>query len=159
MSLNRYRPHVYVVPEDDANRQLANGFRTGVIGRLKVLPEAGGWLSVLDRFQSQHISAMEATPQRLLVLLIDFDGQQDRILTVQRIVPGHLTERVFVLGVLTNPEELRRELGSYETIGLALARDCRDGTDITWSHALLRHNANEVARLRDRIRPILFEGS
>ena len=24
--MNRYKPHVLVVPEDDANRQLANGF-------------------------------------------------------------------------------------------------------------------------------------
>jgi hypothetical protein len=24
--MNRYQPHVFVLPEDDANRQLANGF-------------------------------------------------------------------------------------------------------------------------------------
>ena len=26
MSVNRYRPHIMILPEDDANRQLANGF-------------------------------------------------------------------------------------------------------------------------------------
>jgi hypothetical protein len=26
MSVNKYHPHVLVLPEDDANRQLANGF-------------------------------------------------------------------------------------------------------------------------------------
>jgi hypothetical protein len=26
MAVNRYKPHIYVVPEDDANRQIANGF-------------------------------------------------------------------------------------------------------------------------------------
>jgi hypothetical protein len=26
MSVNRYQPHVLVLPEDDANRQMANGF-------------------------------------------------------------------------------------------------------------------------------------
>ena len=26
MSVNKYLPHVLVLPEDDANRQLANGF-------------------------------------------------------------------------------------------------------------------------------------
>jgi hypothetical protein len=28
MSANKYKPHVVVLPEDDANRQLANGFLT-----------------------------------------------------------------------------------------------------------------------------------
>ena len=26
MSVNKYKPHVLLIPEDDANRQLANGF-------------------------------------------------------------------------------------------------------------------------------------
>jgi len=47
-------------------------------------------------------------------------------------------------------------LGSYETIGRALAEDCREGTDTTWEHGLLRHNSGEIGRLRERVRPILF---
>lgn len=43
-------------------------------------------------------------------------------------------------------------------IGLALAKDCRDGTELTWNHGLLRHNVGELNRLRIRIRPILFPG-
>ena len=30
MSVNKERPHVYVLPEDDANRQLAKGFQLQV---------------------------------------------------------------------------------------------------------------------------------
>lgn len=30
MSVNKYKPHVLVLPEDDANRQLANGFLLGL---------------------------------------------------------------------------------------------------------------------------------
>jgi hypothetical protein len=63
---------------------------------------------------------------------------------------------VFILGTLTEPEALKRDLGSYETIGLALAQDCRDETDTTWGHDLLRHNAGELERLRETVRPILF---
>ena len=63
---------------------------------------------------------------------------------------------MFILSVLTEPEELKGSLGSYETIGTAMAKDCREGTDTTWGHALLRHNAGELVRLRERVRPILF---
>jgi hypothetical protein len=69
-----------------------------------------------------------------------------------------LSDRVFVLGVLTDPERLSASLGheTRENIGRALARECYDGTDATWGHPLLRHNAGELDRLREHVRPILF---
>ena len=72
-------------------------------------------------------------------------------------IPTHLTERVFVLGPLTEPEHLKKAgLGNYEAIGSAMANDCRDDTDTTWRHQLLQHNATELNRLREHVRPILF---
>ena len=59
MSVNKYLPHVLVLPEDDANRQLANGFlldRALMTRSIQVLAEAGGWTAVLDRFKSDHVS-------------------------------------------------------------------------------------------------------
>jgi len=47
-------------------------------------------------------------------------------------------------------------LGSFETIGKALAHDCRDGTNATWGNELLRHNALEVERFCERARSILL---
>jgi hypothetical protein len=67
-----------------------------------------------------------------------------------------LANRVFVLGTLTEPEDLKSDLGTYETIGRNMARDCREGTDTTWAHALLQHNLGELNRLRPDIVPILF---
>ena len=161
MSVNRYQPHVFVLPEDDANRQLANGFLLdldqSVTRRIQVLEEAGGWIEVLDRFKSDHISWMTRYPERLMVLLIDFDGQTDRLDRAKAEVPNHLSERVFVLGALTEPEALRKNLGTYETIGVEMARDCREETDNIWRHDLLRHNAGELDRLRTRVRPLLFD--
>jgi hypothetical protein len=72
-------------------------------------------------------------------------------------IPERLRERVFVLGTWSEPEELRETLGTYETIGRALAKDCHDNTEATWAHNLLRHNAGELERLRKHIRPILFK--
>ena len=160
MSVNKYLPHLMVLPEDDANRQLANGFQLDpclASRRMQILDVAGGWQEVMHRFQTDHVPEMDRNANRFMVLLIDFDGREDRINTVKSVIPDRLKERVFVVGAWSEPETLRLNLGSYETIGLALARDCRDNTDVTWSHNLLGHNAAELARLRKDVRRILFE--
>jgi hypothetical protein len=158
--INRRRPHVFVLPEDDANSQLANGFLLNLdrlgLTRIQVLPEAGGWRVVLDQFQSEHVAAMDRYTERYMILLIDFDRDEGRMDYAKGTIPEHLSDRVFILGAWIDPEALRRDLGSYETIGNALAEDCRLETDRTWGHRLLLHNASEITRLRQRIRPILF---
>lgn len=161
MSVNKYQPHVLVLPEDDANRQLANGFLLkldpSVLTRIQVLEEVGGWHEVLNRFESDHVREMDRYANRFMVLLIDFDADDGRLNDAKNRIPDHLAERVFVLGALSEPERLRSAgLGSYEGIGSALAQDCREDTDRTWSHDLLRHNVSELTRLRERVRPILF---
>jgi hypothetical protein len=159
MSVNKYLPHVLVLPEDDANRQLANGFLLDQYlstWKIQVLEEVGGWVQVLERFLSDHVVAMDRYPGRFMVLLIDFDGRQERLQDAREKIPERLTDRVFILGALSEPEALKANLGSYETIGLAMARDCREETTTTWGHVLLRHNANELDRLREHVRPILF---
>jgi hypothetical protein len=160
MSVNKFKPHLLVLPEDDANRQIANGFvldRFLMNRQIQVLPEAGGWTRVLDRFKSDYAVGMNRYPGRFVVLLIDFDGHETRLETTKTEIPKELSERVFILGALTKPEALRRaSLGTYEEIGLAMAKDCREGTDAIWGHDLLRHNAAEVDRLRQHVRPILF---
>jgi hypothetical protein len=161
MSANKHLPHVLVLPEDDANRQLANGFLLEIeptrMRRMQVLPVAGGWILVLERFLADHVAGLEANAQRFIVLLIDLDGKQDRLQDAKARIPVHLIDRVFVLGTLSEPEALRGAgLGSYETIGKAMARDCREEAATIWEHDLLRHNATELARLREQVRPILF---
>jgi hypothetical protein len=159
MSVNKYLPHVFVLPEDDANRQLANGFqRDSKLDerRMQILEEAGGWGEVLNRFQEDHVPEMDKYAARFMVLLVDFDDKEHRLDIVKAAIPERLQERVFVLGAWSEPEKLRQALGSYESIGLKMAEDCRDDTNETWAHNLLRHNAGELDRLRKHVRPILF---
>jgi hypothetical protein len=150
-------PHIFVLPEDDANRQLVNGFLVEIDAprQIQRLEEAGGWRKVLEQFRSREVSGMEKYPDRLMVFLIDFDRKANRLAEVKGIIPAHLDERVFVLGAWIEPEDLRDDLGSFETIGRALAQDCRHNTNTTWGHEMLRHNAAELARLCERIQPIL----
>lgn len=159
--MNKFLPHVFVLPEDDADRQLAKGFHQDVdwnrYRQMQVLPEAGGWTEVLERFKSDHVIEMDKNPRRFMVLLIDFDGREERLDIAKAAIPNRLSERVFVLGALTEPEDLRRaNLGSYETIGKTLAGECRENAYTTWGHPLLQHNASELDRLREHVRPILF---
>jgi hypothetical protein len=157
MSVNKYRPHVYVLPEDDANRQLANGFHMQVPSdrqqQMGLLNVAGGWTKTLELFALEHEMKMDLYPERFMVLLIDFDGNQQRLTDAKATIPHHLSERVFILGVLTEPEALK---GDLEQIGADLAKDCREDTHTAWAHPLLQHNAGELDRLRKRVRPILF---
>lgn len=157
---NDYPPHVSILPEDDANRQLIVGFLLDPYlssYRVKVLRVAGGWGKVLERFQANHIAEMRKHENRFMILLIDFDQREDRFAKAKEVVPEDLEKRVFILGAWSEPEELRKAgLGSYETIGQALAKDCREGTDTIWGHPLLRHNVPELDRLRPHAYSILF---
>ena len=150
MSVNKYMPHLLVLPEDDANRQLANGFVLEVDTRqIQILPEAGGWHHVCRTFETDHVPAMRQYLHRSMVLLIDFDTDPHRLSTVLGTVPGDLAGRVFVLGAWTEPEVLKAALGgSYEAIGRAMANDCFANTQKTWSHDLLIHNEDQLGRLR-----------
>ena len=161
MSVNKSLPHVLVLPEDDANRQIAVGFHLEVVPtrqrRMQVLEEARGWRSVLDRFISDQITGMERYPNRFIILLLDFDNDYaNRFAQAKGAIPDHLAERVFILGALSEPEDLRPQFGNFETIGRALAEDCREGTESTWGCDDLSHNAREINRLRDGVRSILF---
>lgn len=157
MSVNKRQPHVFVLPEDDANRQIATGFLLeldqAVFTRIQVLEEAGGWVKVLNSFETVHVAAMNRYPDRFMVLLFDFDGHEERRCLAEARVPVNLKERVFILGALSEPEALKRAgLGSYETIGMKLAKDCHAETMTTWKHDLLRHNTEEIGRLSERVR-------
>lgn len=161
MSVNKNLPHVLVLPEDDANRQIANGFYIAldwtVRRQMQVEPVAGGWRKVLDSYVADRVAGMDRYPERFLVLLIDFDDHYaQRLPEAKGRVPERLAQRVFVLGAWSKPEALKQALGGYESIGEAMAKDCREGTNDTWGHELLRHNQTELERLRIAVRPFLF---
>jgi hypothetical protein len=160
MSLNKHKPHLIVLPEDDANRQIANGFilNNNVNQRaIQVLSPAGGWKKTIDNFINNHISVMQQYPQRSMVLLMDFDRRDNRFEYVKNQIPEHLAERVFILGVQSNPEKLRRNLEiNFEDIGESLAVDCVESNNQFWGQELLEHNQPELERMIKSIKPYLF---
>ena len=159
---NREKPHIHVLPEDDANRQIANGFLNHPAvnkGRIQVLQPAGGWLKVLQSFTDTHIPGLRRYAERLFILMIDFDGIDARLKKVQAAIPDEFLRRVFVLGARTEPENIKRAIpgiSSYEKIGWALAEDCMAGTMTTWGQRELNCNIGELERMRTTVTPCLF---
>ena len=161
MSLNRYKPHVFVLPEDDADRQIANGFvlHPNLQERnIQILKPAGGWEKVLSTFVKAYVSEMRQYPEERIVLLLDFDRDENRLSAVNQQIPLDLKKRVFVLGVLSEPEDLKKDLNkSFEEIGETLAKDCSDNTNDLWGHKLLEHNNDELVRMISSVKPFLFK--
>ncbi len=91
-------------------------------------------------------------------MLIDFDQQHEkRMGCVKEILP-ELVDRVFVLGALSEPEDLKRNIGKdFEKIGEALSQDCVDNTRTVWGHDLLKHNEAELDRMILSVKPFLFD--
>ncbi len=159
---NRFRPHVLVLPEDDADRQIANGFQLGDgldPGCIQVLPSCGGWLRVLECMERDQLRGLREFPQRMLVPVIDFDERANRLDEAKARIPADVQNRVFIIGARKDPERLRQTLPgrpSFESIGKALAEDCRANRRTIWGTADLECNSNELDRMTATVRGCLF---
>jgi hypothetical protein len=81
VSINKYKPHIYVLPEDDATRQIAVGFYQQVPDQrlIQILPFAGGWSHVLESFLLEYQPTMQTYSHRYVILVIDFDKDTERL--------------------------------------------------------------------------------
>jgi hypothetical protein len=147
-----------ILPEDDANREMANGFILNdcVIHRnINVLKAAGGWIKAVKKIDE---CGLDHYPERRLLLLIDFDdGATTRLTSIKAEINEQFADRVYIMGTASEPEQLRKAFGkSFEEIGLEAARQCAEGKDDFWKHDLLKNNAAELARLSQHVREIVI---
>ncbi|GEO80249.1 hypothetical protein [Pararhodospirillum oryzae] len=160
MAVNKEKPHLVVLPEDDADRQLANGFALEIDSRqIMILPISEGWSRAREDFKGKEEEKMKKYQGRHVVILIDFDEQgDDRYNAVWDEVSEEVRDRTFIIGPRKDPQQLKRALSSesLENIGRKLARDCRDGTRSVWNHPEIAHNAKELDRFCPAARRILF---
>lgn len=159
--MNRYAPHIYVIPEDDCDRQLADGFVLHDQVRapcIQVMPPAGGWSEVLRIFRTEYVPRLRQFPKGHVVMVIDYDGAYaNRRIDFEREIPNDLKDRVFVIGAKQTPEELKAQLGgSFDEIGRTLADDCFNDANTVWSHDHLRHNDPDRNRLISVVKAFLF---
>lgn len=164
---NLYKPHLLVLPEDEANEQLANGIKLSlnINNRTLIIDKpTKGWLKVVKKYTEQVVAEMRKYPSRIVVLLIDFDCDatkgdtpEKRFFQVLNEIPDDLKSRTFVLGTLDEPEDLKTKLSmSLENIGETLAEDCPDKRNPLWDDDMLKHNAPELERLLESVKHFLF---
>ncbi|MFW5640273.1 MAG: hypothetical protein ACOC0H_03805 [Thermodesulfobacteriota bacterium] len=164
MSSNKFKPHLLVLPEDDANQQIATGFTLNPAldqRNITILRPFGGWMKTVDAFTANNFYEMRRYHQRRVLLLVDFDGHAaERLEFIQNQIPQDLEDRTFVFGSFSDPENLKTAMGMhFEAIGQALAQDCAEDRYTTWKHDLLMHNQSELGRMVASVRPFLFEES
>lgn len=158
MAVNRYRPHLLVLPEDDATRSLAVGFVDATVGQMEVRRPARGWAHVREEFINSHVQELRRFKECHLVLLIDFDDDfTNRMSEFQKVIPIDIADRVYVLGALTEAETLKRDTEmKLGPLGQRLAKECEDGGFNLWACAQLQHNHPEVQRLNGTVKSFLF---
>ena len=158
MAVNRYHPHILFLPEDSANSEILNGIQLSVHfdkqRQMQILPACGGWIKVKKKFEDDYIAYLNNNSTGYVVLVVDFDRDENRAEEMRKSVPLDVHDRVFVFGAWKEPEKIK--LGSLEHIGRKLADDCVSGTSETWDHEAFQHNANELARFRETACEILF---
>lgn len=136
-----------------------------LMSTIQPMKVAGGWPNAKFLLQDVHVPEMKRNPNIYLVVLIDMDKKTAPIIgpeetrkhDFQKLVPSELRARVAILGARKDPESLTRKTNrSREEIGMQLATECYDGTRSLWEHEDLRHNLDELDRIGDQLRKILF---
>ena len=156
---NKYVPHLHILPEDKANRDMALGFSEHPLvdgRRIKVLPVADGWRVAAEQLRGALGAGLREFPERRLLLLIDFDGDSERRTKVVEGVPSEIVSRVYILGVSSEPERLKANRWSFGEIGETIAQGCVDDAYGFWSGPLVIHNRSELERLRESVRPFVL---
>ena len=148
MSVNREKWHLLIKPEDDANRQIANGFVESLElqaqSKIQLLPPAGGYLKALGFIQDAQL---ERFRHRRVLILIDFDKSVE---LRQRIVEKYasVSSRIFVVGAKPEAENLRREMKChFDECGEQIASDCVSRKCAIWKLKPLDHNEDMLERL------------
>lgn len=163
MSANKFMPHLVILAEDDANKDIVNGFtkdsriNSRVIERLHI---GKGWGKTINKFEEERVNYLKKYNNARVLLIIDFDEDyENRLKKIKESIPAELSERVFILGVLSEPEKLKTALDhkSYEKIGEQLAEECANNSSKLWNHELLKHNLSELEKMKTDVKPFLFK--
>lgn len=166
MSINNFTPHLLVLSEDNAYRQIATGFISHfavIHHNVRINKIAKGGLKVLKLFSRSYISGMRTYRHRHILLLFDCDESIENYnIKVQQVIPEDIKDRVFFLSSFNEVENIKDNLGRGKIghSGKKLAESCYNATFNThgdaWQCPQLKHNQSELERLAHSVRPFLF---
>lgn len=171
MSINRQQKHVIFFGEDEATRNLAQGFIEGEnINELRcdVWHTFGtGWKSTTE---AMELVGMSRYPLTHLILVIDLDRQEKHHIEdlKQEIDQTSFSDRVYVIGGSKDVQALQRAFTAANSIGKISAQDtgreianqcfkdesCVEGV---WCDPALEHNRTELERICRNLKDIIFK--
>jgi hypothetical protein len=151
MSVNWYKPHIILVPEDEAIHRIAVEFRKAMIFqdvRWHVDEYKGGWIKVVESLAGE-VQVQLSKPHRIMIALIDFDGHPEaRRNYFFSELPESVHDRIFLFGLRGQAEDLKRSMGlSLSEIGITINRACLEGDLSPWDNEQLAVNKSELERL------------
>jgi len=151
-----------MVAEDDNLVQVANGFFYGMSGdrRIHIEPVEGprrsghGWSGAVRTVPNYNLGRSQG---RHLLLLVDFDNDPGfRLAGIRRqldeLGQSSVLDRIYVIGVFRQSEDLERNGLSYFDFGVEVARFCRgESFEDRWQNASLAFNRGELLRLQKTV--------
>lgn len=160
--VNRYKPHLEVIFEDEPYREIANGvllsrewFSDETVCQINVHSRpVAGWRKVGGKW----IEELETNSCKFVLILIDFDGTDGgarrKILYdsffehkqgLTNIQKEALKERIFIIGAKKQSEDLKRSLqcrGCFENLGNSLHEHALTELKKCWE------NCDEIERMQ-----------
>jgi hypothetical protein len=119
---------------------------------------ARGWERGKETLLKLSKGYMREYPSSYALLIVDFDGNAHRGSEIKNQIPEEVRDRVFVVGVLNEPENLKNSTGmKFEQLGLQIAEGCKDSNIDFWERQEpLAHNVDEIRRLSKAVRNLFF---
>jgi 5S rRNA maturation endonuclease (ribonuclease M5) len=160
--MNKYKKHLLILSEDDAYKDIANGFfiKYPLVNK-KIEESAGGWENLIHLFKNEYEEGIRKNQNRHVLLLLDLDNHSERLeLIYNEYLSSDIREQVFVLCCKDESERLKKNLGhgTFETIGKKLAESCLNNTftvqDNPWLCEELKHNQKELKRLAELLQTL-----
>jgi hypothetical protein len=119
---------------------------------------ARGWERGKETLLKLSKGYMREYPSSYALLIVDFDRNAHRGSEIKNQIPEEVRDRVFVVGVLNEPVNLKNSTGmKFEQLGLQIAEGCKDSNIDFWERQeLLAHNVDEIRRLSKAVRNLFF---
>lgn len=159
--MNKYKDCLLILPEDRRLSEVVNGYLiTGQRNQRKfqILPYERGWKHVFNRIKELK-KDLDKYPNLRILLVIDFDKDQNRLNEFTEEIGEKYIERMFILGPYENVEALKRccKTTSAEQVGKILAQTSpkSNSQDNPWKGEQLSMFSKEIKRFFCAVEPCL----
>lgn len=157
MSVNREKPYLIVLFEDNAYKDLFMGFQFSTQRQVKQNTVYGGFKYIyleLTNNDSLTLKELKKYSNAYVLAMIDADLDSQSESNIEKLKSSICTEykeRVFVVGSQYEAEDIKKtviEQGKWKSVSKKLENSCINEDCGLWQDEMLEHNSAEIARLK-----------